>query len=147
GRGERHPERSSPDDREDREREPDRYAGEEVMTPSDLIEARDEVLRCVVARSGGLRLAGAGAVVHGVGVGAKVVAGRTCDAIAVRVYVPEKRAQRHIDRSDRVPRAIDGVPIDVVASPPAYVRSGAVASQQQPHDPLFAGISIGRTDP
>jgi len=116
------------------------------MTPSDLIEARDEVLRCVVARSGGLRLAGAGAVVHGVGVGAKVVEGRTCDAIAVRVYVPEKRAQRHIDRSDRVPRAIDGVPIDVVASPPAYVRSGAVPSQQQPHDPLFAGISIGRTD-
>lgn len=112
------------------------------MSPADLVEARDEVLRSVIARSGGLR----SSAIHGVGVGAKVVQGRACAETAVRIYTTAKRAMRHIDRSERVPPAIDGVPIDIVSSPPAFVRSGAVPSQQQPHDPLFAGISIGRTD-
>ena len=112
------------------------------MTPADLIEARDEVFRFVVARTGGLRPAG----IHAVGVGRKVVQGRPSNAMAVRVYLATKRALRRIDSRDRVLSAIDGVPIDVVASPPAFVMSGTVPPQQQPRDPLSAGISIGCGD-
>jgi hypothetical protein len=112
------------------------------MTFEDLIEARDGVFRLVLARTGGLRLSG----IHGVGVGSKIVEGRPSRTMAVRVYLPAKRALRHIVERDRVPSSIDGVPIDVVSSPPAFVMSGAVPPQQQPRDPLCCGLSIGRAD-
>jgi hypothetical protein len=83
--------------------------------------------------------------VHAVGVGPKEVAGTLTGDLALRVYVERKLATRALSIHERFPATLDGLPVDVVESAPAFVRSAAVRPERQARDPMCAGISIGRS--
>jgi hypothetical protein len=82
--------------------------------------------------------------VHGIGVGPKEVEGRLTPTLAVRVYVVQKLARKSLAPAARLPANLDGHPVDVVESRPAFIRSGSVPPQRRETDTLRAGISIGR---
>ena len=65
----------------------------------------------------------AGDAVHGFGVGRRTVEGRLTDISAVTAYVIQKLPKRSMLLKDRVPSSVDGVPVDVVESPPAFVAA------------------------
>lgn len=104
---------------------------------SDLIQAKQvlsaRLLRAglrggVVTRSRTLSVAAAvaaaGTNVHAVGLGRKEVKGKRTETMAVRLHVVQKLAPSLITPRDRLPEEIDGVPTDVVESPPAFVAVG-----------------------
>ncbi len=76
--------------------------------------------------------------VHAVGVGRKFVEGKPVGDFCVRLYVRQKLAETMLAPIDRLPKAIDGIPTDVVEAPRAYFAAkkkgtksrvaGAVAS-------------------
>ena len=51
--------------------------------------------------------------VVGVGIGYRVVAGETTGEVALVVMVSEKIPDAQLEPQDRIPREIDGVPVDV----------------------------------
>lgn len=63
-----------------------------------------------------------GANVHAVGVGRKVVNGEPTDELAVRIYVLQKLAVSAIPPRDLVPEALEGIPTDIIESPPAFIQ-------------------------
>ncbi len=63
----------------------------------------------------------AGRNVHAVGVGRKIVEGQPTEITAVRVYVTQKIAVSLLPSRDRLPETIDGIPVDVIESPPAFI--------------------------
>jgi hypothetical protein len=81
--------------------------------------------------------------VHSVGVGPKIVCGRPTSTPAIRFYVVQKVSGRALSSSQAIPRRLDGLPVDVVESPPAFVRNDATAAARRPRTPMCAGISIG----
>jgi hypothetical protein len=84
--------------------------------------------------------------VVGVGVGFKVKRGRRVRTLAIRVYVHVKVPLSKLKRSQRLPRSIDGIPVDVIVRKPVYYLfdptnpSPRHAARQ---GVLFGGISIG----
>ncbi len=54
--------------------------------------------------------------VVGVAVGRKVVAGRETNETCIVVYVERKQAEARLRRRDIVPKTVDGIPTDVVAT-------------------------------
>ncbi len=103
----------------------------------------------------------AGANVHAVGVGPKVVSGRRTNQLAVRLYVVHKFAESIIPPRDRLPRDIDGVPTDVIESSQAFLSSalGSARSNLGVKDtdsctdlrtkgqrPVIAGVSTAHYD-
>ena len=135
------------------------------MTTADLLEARDAFAGRWLERAAGAGVpamrplrclpdagARAGSAVHGLGVGSKVVLGAGAGVRAVRVYVVQKLPRRVLAARDRIPLAIDGVPIDVIESPAAHLAppvcfaKGGRDPWQQRCDPLTSGISVGRAD-
>src|SRR5688572_5018785 len=82
---------------------------------------RERVVGMVATRSVDLAIVRTAANVHAVGIGRKFVDGRPTSQLAVRVYVVQKIADALIPPSYRVPAAIDGVPTDVIESPPAFI--------------------------
>jgi hypothetical protein len=62
--------------------------------------------------------------VHAVGVGRKITDGVTTDTPCVRVYVAQKIAESMLPAEYRIPSEVDGVPVDVIESPPAVLMSG-----------------------
>jgi hypothetical protein len=63
-----------------------------------------------------------GANVHAVGVGRKMVEGQPTDELAVRIYVVQKFAESAIPPRDLLPAELDGIPCDVIESPPAFIQ-------------------------
>jgi hypothetical protein len=99
-------------------------------------------------------VAKAGQSVHAVGVGKKVAGGEATADWCVRLYVVQKLAPSLLPPRDQLPPAIDGIPTDVIESPPAFLTarkrahaSSAPAvpacSQQRKarQRPVVAGIS------
>lgn len=114
-----------------------------------------------------------GANVHAVGVGRKLVNGRPTNTFAVRLYVTQKFAESAIPPRDLVPKQLEGIPTDVIESPPAFIlrprqktavratpaaaseKSGPPATaaaanctddRQRRQRPLVAGISVAHRD-
>ena len=56
--------------------------------------------------------------VVGVGVGAKVVSGKTTPLVAVKVYVRTKVPLNLLTEKERIPQELDGVPTDVEEQAP-----------------------------
>ena len=52
--------------------------------------------------------------VHAVGIGRKVVEGKTTRELSVRLYVVQKLAKSLLPPRDLLPETIDGVPVDVI---------------------------------
>lgn len=82
--------------------------------------------------------------VVGVGIGQEMTDGRPTGRQAIKVFVRRKFPKRHVHKRHRLPRTIDGFPIDVE-------EIGTVrASQDSPTSrirPPIAGCSIGWYDP
>jgi hypothetical protein len=136
---------------------------EDVLQAKQVLSSR--LLRAgfrggVVGRSAGLSvsavIAKAGQSVHAVGVGKKVVEGKVAADWCVRLYVVQKLAPSLLPPRDRLPTETDGIPTDVIESPPAFVtgkkslKAGSgvpavppVCSQQRQtrQRPVVAGIS------
>jgi hypothetical protein len=58
--------------------------------------------------------------VCGLGVGFKVKAGRRLRKLAIRVYVTEKVPLGKLKRAHRLPRSIEGIPVDVIVQKPLF---------------------------
>jgi hypothetical protein len=104
-------------------------------------------------------IATAGQNVHAVGIGRKVAGGGVTQERCVRVYVVQKIAESLLPPIYRIPKSVDGVPTDVIESPPAYILparprgrkakpkaagpSACSVNRQQRQRPVVAGISAG----
>jgi hypothetical protein len=62
--------------------------------------------------------------VHAVGIGLKVVEGKPTSALSILMYVTNKLPESMLAPIDRLPETIDGVPVDVIESPPAMIVAG-----------------------
>lgn len=143
-----------------------------TVSPDDFIKAkqslsgrllraglRGRVVGMVFARRVSAAVASAGGAVHAVGVGRKVVSGEVTRERCVRIYVAQKVALSLLSPRDRLPEDIDGIPTDVIESPPAFVlakaarpkRRGAKApacssNRREEQRPVVAGISTAHYD-
>jgi hypothetical protein len=59
--------------------------------------------------------------VHALGIGKKIVKGKTIPTSCIRLYVAQKYAQAFLSLSERLPDEVDGIPTDIIESPPAYI--------------------------
>lgn len=113
--------------------------------------------RGVVGKSRTLSVMAASATadnnVHAVGVGHKIVEGGLTEEPCVRLYVVQKLAESLLPEGAILPSAIDGIPTDVIESPPAFLlpsvaHSGSAAAaapctnvRRVRQRPVMAGIS------
>lgn len=74
----------------------------------------------------------------GVGIGEKVTAGGRTGVLCVKVLVARKFPKGRIDRSDRIPASVDGIPTDVEAV--GYPRKFPIDNQARQR-PVLGGIS------
>jgi len=94
--------------------------------------------------------------VHAVGIGRKIVEDKLTEQQCVRLYVIQKMANNLLSLADVLPEAIDGIPTDIIESPPAYIiptgdqvsvatNAAAAAacsdSRKQRQRPIIGGIS------
>jgi hypothetical protein len=139
---------------------PDARPAEELVAtavPADLLAAKREAserwLRVAhhVALPAGptIRIAEAVAFapqnVHAVGVGRKIVEGVVTDSLGIRFYVVQKLAETLLHPGDRIPKTVNGIPTDVIESPPAFVAQASPAcstQRQKKQRPAPAGISV-----
>jgi len=101
---------------------------EDVLQAKEILSARLlglGVRNNVMSRHFSLRMRDAvgdmGANVHAVGVGRKVVQGESTGDLAVRIYVVQKFAASAIPPRDLLPAELEGIPCDVIESPPAFI--------------------------
>jgi hypothetical protein len=87
--------------------------------------------------------------VHAVGVGKKIVDGKVTKTRAVRIYVAQKIDLSLLAKKDRLPDQIDGIPTDIIESPPAFFTPALPActnDRRRRQRPMGGGISIAHTD-
>ncbi len=93
--------------------------------------------------------------IHGVSVGPKIVSGSITPDQSVRIFVDHKLPLSDLLSSERIPKTFDGLPVDVVESPRAYLSQNlaedlaGIFRQFQPYRKrrirrLKAGLSVGR---
>lgn len=70
--------------------------------------------------------------VHAVGLGRKFVEGKAVGDLCVRLYVRQKLAESLLAPIDLLPKAIDGIPTDVVEAPPARIAGKKQAKRVTP---------------
>jgi hypothetical protein len=80
---------------------------------------------------------------HAVGVGRKVVEGNLTGTLCVRLYVTQKLPRRLLHDAHCLPERIDGIPTDVVETPPAYLAAALPCSLRKLREqrPAQGGIS------
>ena len=106
------------------------FAASPQVTPR-VQAAFDEAVRKFMQRD----------TVTGIDVGFKAVGGRRTATLAIRIHVREKFAARALSAQSRFPKAINGVPVDVIE---AVYESQSVDDLQVRVDPVRPGVSIGR---
>lgn len=87
--------------------------------------------------------------VHAVGVGKKVVEGKTTETPAIRIYVAQKIDLSLLPKKDQLPEAIDGIPTDIIETPPAFFTATlpvCTTKRKQRQRPMVGGISIAHQD-
>lgn len=62
--------------------------------------------------------------VHAVGVGRKIVNGEVTEQDSVRIYVIQKLPLAALSQKAILPKEIDGIPVDVIESSPAFITMG-----------------------
>lgn len=70
-------------------------------------------------------VASAGRNVHAVGIGSKIVDGKPTSQQCVRLYVVQKLAPSLLPPRDRLPESVDGIPTDIIETPPASASARA----------------------
>jgi len=105
-------------------------------------------------------VAAAGRNVHAVGLGRKIVEGAETQERCVRVYVVQKLPLSLLSPRDKIEESIDGIPTDVIESPPAFAlkkkKIAAAATREQRETctekkrkrqrPILGGISTAHFD-
>lgn len=101
---------------------------EDILQAKEVLSAR---LLSLGARSGVMSrhyttrmreaVADVSSNVHAVGVGRKVVSGEPTGDLAVKIYVIQKLASSAIPPRDLLPAQLEGIPCDVIESPPAFI--------------------------
>lgn len=90
-------------------------------------------------------IARAGVQIHAIGIGRKMVANQYTNVPSVRVYVTHKLPTALLPTAARIPDMIDGVPTDVIESPPAFLAAPALpvcsALRGERQRPVQGGIS------
>jgi hypothetical protein len=83
--------------------------------------------------------------VHAVGIGRKITDGVPTDTPCVRVYVAQKIAESMLPAEYRIPSEVDGVPVDVIESPPAVLMNGDGNEQMhgERHDHVRTAAAAG----
>jgi hypothetical protein len=84
--------------------------------------------------------------VHAVGVGRKVVDGKVTSQRAIRLHVARKLPNSMLPKRARLPESIDGIPTDVIESPPAFISLVCTEQRQKRQRPMVAGISVAHED-
>ncbi len=88
----------------------------------------------VIGMTRGLRVntavLAAGHNVHAVGVGHKIVEGKTTSEPCVRLYVVQKIAPSLLLQRDVLPERVDGIATDIIESPPALIQPRKAASRK-----------------
>lgn len=82
--------------------------------------------------------------VHAVGVGRKITNGKPTKHPCVRIYVYQKLSQSLIQRRHLLPSEIDGIPTDIIESPPAYFACNP--NPAAPVRPVIGGCSASNRD-
>lgn len=97
-------------------------------------------------------IASGGHNVHAVGIGRKITDGVESDELCLRVYVVQKLALSLLAPRDRIPESIDGLPIDIIESAPAFLSddrldqiaaTACTLTRKKHQRPVVAGISAG----
>ena len=139
-----------------------------MPSPQDLLQAkqtlsasllraglRGGVVGMAVAMTVERVIASAGRNVHAVGIGRKIADGKVTQEQCVRVYVIQKVAESLLPPIYRIPGSVDGIPTDVIESPPAFLTAkrkpkptaaaapACSANRRQRQRPLVAGVSAG----
>jgi hypothetical protein len=83
---------------------------------------------------------------HAVGVGRKIVDGKETSELAVRLYVARKIPPSLLPKRALLPKSIEGIPTDVLESPPAFISGACTDNRKKRQRPLFAGISVAHED-
>ncbi len=83
--------------------------------------------------------------VHAVGLGSKTVQGKRDKVKAIRFYVVRKVPNWMLSPGERLPDSIDGIPTDVIESPPASFAAGPI-QQRLEMRPVRPGASIAHPD-
>jgi hypothetical protein len=154
------------------------HSKEEIIQAKEILSARllsAGVRSNVMARrfSKSMRdvVANISSNVHAVGVGRKTVNGVPTEDLAVKIYVVQKVAESAIPPRDLLPETLDGIPCDVIETPPAFIqpvkkrtkatsaKKGAAAAapvnaaaasctnnRQKRQRPVVAGISVAHRD-
>jgi hypothetical protein len=86
--------------------------------------------------------------VHAVGVGKKWVAGQETPVTSVRIYVTQKLPRSLLRERDALPAQIDGIPTDIIESPPAMLMGTPQCSvdRQTRQRPVVGGISTAHVN-
>ncbi len=84
--------------------------------------------------------------VHAVGIGRKVVDGKATKERAIRLHVARKLPNSMLPKRARLPESIDGIPTDVLESPPAFISLVCTEKRQKRQRPMVAGISVAHED-
>jgi hypothetical protein len=87
-------------------------------------------------------VAAAGANVHAVGIGRKLVAGKRTSELAVRLYVLQKLAASAIPPRDLLPEELDGVPCDVIEAPLPFIGRRIGKARAKAATPRAARASL-----
>jgi hypothetical protein len=86
------------------------------------------------------------APVHAIGVGKMRVDGKAVGELCIRFYVAQKLPLDLIPAGAALPRQLDGIPTDVIESPPALVAAAKAAActtnRQARQRPIVGGISV-----
>lgn len=83
--------------------------------------------------------------VHAVGVGRKVVEGKRAGELCIRFYVSQKLPDSILPPEARLPKQLDGLPTDVIESPPAVAATSAPpcsTGRRGRQRPILGGISV-----
>ena len=70
--------------------------------------------------------------VHAVGIGQKEVGGKPVKQRCVRFYVIQKLPESLLDPASLLPHEVEGIPTDVIESPPAFVTPATRARARRP---------------
>lgn len=129
---------------------------EDLMAAKQILSARllsagleGDAVATVFTHSVSEAVASAGNNVHAVGVGKKIVDGKVTDTSAVLIYVTQKVDSSLLPKRARLPEEIDGIPTDVIESPPAFLTPAVpvcTTKRQQRQRPVVAGISAAHKD-
>jgi hypothetical protein len=112
---------------------------------------RGNVMALGTSRTVAAAVARASRNVHAVGIGRKIVDGKTTAERAVRIHLLQKLAPSLLPPKDRLPATVDGFPTDIIESAPAFIAAKSAPQtcttrRKRRQVPRVAGISTAHRD-